>query len=123
MEDLNVKGMSKNHKLAESMLDMNFGEFRRMLEYKAKWYNRRIVFVNKYYPSSKKCHNCGYINKGLTLNDREWICPNCGELINRDYNAALNILDEGMRIIGSSTAEYTLVDYPLMDDRGLPPKK
>ena len=135
MEDLNVKGMSKNHKLAESILEMNFGEFRRMLEYKAKWYNRRIVFVNRYYPSSKKCHNCGYINKGLTLNDREWICPNCGELISRDYNAALNILDEGLRIIGSSTAEYTLVDYPTaerrtthimcgaMDDRGLPPKK
>ena len=116
MEDLNVKGMSKNHKLAESILEMNFGEFRSMLEYKAKWYNRRIVFVNRYYPSSKKCHNCGYINKGLTLNDREWICPNCGELINRDYNAALNILDEGIRILGSSTAEYTLVDYPLMDD-------
>ena len=116
MEDLNVKGMSKNHKLAESILEMNFGEFRMMLEYKAKWYDRRIVFVNRYYPSSKKCHNCGYINKRLTLNDREWICPNCGELINRDYNAALNILDEGMRIIGSSTAEYTLVDYPLMDD-------
>ena len=116
MEDLNVKGMSKNHKLAESILEMNFGEFRMMLEYKAKWYDRRIVFVNRYYPSSKKCHNCGYINKGLTLNDREWICPNCGELISRDYNAALNILDEGMRIIGSSTTEYTLVDYPLMDD-------
>lgn len=116
MEDLNVKGMSKNHKLAESILDMNFGEFRMMLEYKAKWYNRRIVFVDRYYPSSKKCHNCGYINKGLTLNEREWICPNCGELISRDYNAALNILDEGLRIIGSSTTEYTLVDYPLMDD-------
>ena len=116
MEDLNVKGMSKNHKLAENILEMNFGEFRRMLEYKAKWYNRRIVFVDRYYPSSKKCHNCGYINKGLTLNDREWICPNCGEVINRDYNAALNILDEGLRIIGSSTTEFTLVDYPLMDD-------
>ena len=116
MEDLNVKGMSKNHKLAESILEMNFGEFRRMLEYKAKWYDRRIVFVDRYYPSSKKCHNCGYINKRLTLNDREWICPNCGEFISRDYNAALNILDEGLRIIGSSTTELTLVDYPLMDD-------
>ena len=104
MEDLNVKGMSKNHKLAESILEMNFGEFRMMLDYKAKWYNRRIVFVNRYYPSSKKCHNCGYINKVLTLNDREWLCPNCGELISRDYNAALNILDEGLRILGSSTA-------------------
>ena len=99
MENLNVKGMMKNHKLAESILEMNFGEFRRILEYKARWYNRKIVFVDRFYPSSKKCHNCGYINKVLTLNDRQWICPNCGKLINRDYNAALNILDECLRII------------------------
>ena len=117
MEDLNVKGMSKNHNLAESILEMNFGEFRRMLEYKASWYNRRIVFVNRYYPSSKTCHNCGYVNKNLTLNDRQWVCPQCGEVIERDYNAALNILDEGLRIIGSSTTEFTLADYPPMDDR------
>lgn len=99
MENLNVKGMMKNHKLAESILEMNFGEFRRILEYKARWYNRKIVFVDRFYPSSKKCHNCGYINKILTLNVRQWICPNCGKLINRDYNAALNILDECLRII------------------------
>ena len=101
MEDLNVKGMVKNHNLAESILEMNFGEFRRMLEYKARWYNRKIVFVDRFYPSSKTCHNCGYINKGLTLNDRQWLCPQCGEVIERDYNAALNILDEGMRIMGN----------------------
>lgn len=117
MEDLNVKGMSKNHNLAESILEMNFGEFRRMLEYKVSWYNRLIVFVDRFYPSSKTCHNCGYVNKELALNDREWICPHCGEVISRDYNAALNILDEGLRIIGSSTTEFTLVDYPTVDDR------
>mgnify|MGYP003563030087 FL=1 len=116
MEDLNVKGMVKNHKLAESILEMNFGEFRRMLEYKARWYNRKIVFVDRFYPSSKTCHNCGYVNRELTLNDREWICPHCGEVINRDYNAALNILDEGMRIIGCSTPESKLVENPTMDD-------
>ena len=116
MEDLNVKGMIKNHNLAESILEMNFGEFRRMLEYKAKWYNRKIVFVDRFYPSSKTCHNCGHINKELTLNDREWICPQCGEVIERDYNAALNILDEGMKIIGCSTPEFTLVDYPTVDE-------
>lgn len=115
MEDLNVKGMSKNHNLAESILEMNFGEFRRMLEYKASWYNRRIVFVDKFYPSSKTCHNCGYINKQLTLNDREWKCPHCGQTISRDYNAALNILDEGLRIIGCSTPESKLVENPTMD--------
>ena len=117
MEDLNVKGMVKNHNLAESISEMNFGEFRRMLEYKAQWYNRKIVFVNRFYPSSKTCHNCGYNNKNLTLNDRQWICPQCGEVIERDYNAALNILDEGLRIIGCSTSEFTLADYPTMDDR------
>jgi len=117
MEDLNVKGMAKNHNLAESICEMNFGEFRRMLEYKANWYNRKIVFVDRFYPSSKTCHNCGYINKNLTLNDRQWACPQCGEVIERDYNAALNILDEGLRIIGCSTSEFTLVDYPTVDDR------
>ena len=117
MEDLNVKGMLKNHKLSESICEMNFGEFRRILEYKARWYNRRIVFVDRFYPSSKTCHNCGYVNKELKLSDRQWICPQCGEVVERDYNAALNILNEGLRIIGSSTAEFTLVDYPTVDDR------
>ncbi len=117
MEDLNVKGMVKNHNLAESICEMNFGEFRRILEYKAKWYNRKIVFVDRFYPSSKTCHNCGYVNKSLTLNDRQWICPQCGEVIERDYNAALNILDEGLRIIGCSTPEFTLVDYPTAERR------
>lgn len=117
MKDLNVKGMVKNHKLAESIGEMNFGEFRRMLEYKANWYNRKIVFVDRFYPSSKTCHNCGYVNKELRLSDRQWICPICGEVIERDYNAALNILDEGLRIIGCSTSEFTLADYPPMDGR------
>ena len=100
MEDLNVKGMVRNHNLAESISEMNFGEFRRVLEYKAKWYNRKIVFVDRFYPSSKTCHNCGYVNKGLKLSDRQWVCPHCGEVVERDYNAALKILDEGLRIIG-----------------------
>ena len=99
MEDLNVNGMLKNHKLAESIQEMNFGEFRRILEYKAKWYNRHMVFVNRFYPSSKTCNHCGYINKQLKLSDRQWICPECGQIIDRDYNAALNILTEGLRII------------------------
>lgn len=117
MEDLNVKGMVKNHNLAESICEMNFGEFHRMLEYKARWYNRKIVFVDRFYPSSKTCHNCGYVNKNLTLKDRQWICPVCGEVIERDYNAALNILDEGLRIIGCSTSEFTLADYPTAERR------
>ena len=101
MEDLNVKGMLRNHKLAESIQEMNFGEFKRILEYKAKWYNRKIVYVDRFYPSSKTCNHCGYINKQLKLNDRQWVCPKCGEVIERDYNASLNILDEGLRILSA----------------------
>ena len=78
---------------------MNFGEFRRMLEYKAQWYGRKIVFVDRFYPSSKTCNECGYVNKTLKLSDRVWICPDCGKIIERDYNAALNIRDEGIRMI------------------------
>ena len=99
MEDLNVKGMLRNHKLAESIQELNFGEFRRMLEYKAKWYGRHLVFIDRFYPSSKTCNECGYVNKTLKLSDRVWICPDCGKIIERDYNAALNILDEGKRIL------------------------
>ena len=99
MEDLNVKGMILNHNLAESIQEMNFGEFRRMLEYKANWYGRKIVFIDRFYPSSKTCNHCGYINKKLKLSDRQWVCPDCGEIIERDYNAALNIRDEGIRLI------------------------
>jgi len=117
MEDLNVKGMLRNHRLAESIAKMNFGEFRRMLEYKARWYNRKIVFVDKFYPSSKTCSHCGYKYKDLTLSIREWTCPECGAKHDRDINAAVNILHEGMRLLGSSTTEFTLVDYPPMDDR------
>ena len=117
MEDLNVKGMVKNHKFAEAISEMNFGEFRRVLEYKCLWYGRDLVFVDRFYPSSKTCNHCGYVNKNLKLSDRQWICPDCGNLIERDYNAALNILEEGMRIIGSRTPEFTLVDCPTMDDK------
>ena len=112
MEDLNVKGMTRNHNLASSILEMNFGELRRMLEYKAKWYNRKIVYVDRYHPSSKTCSHCGYINRDLTLNDRTWVCPECGTYHDRDVNAAVNILNEGKRIIGHCMPEYTLVDCP-----------
>lgn len=99
MENLNVSGMLRNHNLAGSIQELNFGEFRRMLEYKANWYGRKLVFVDRFYPSSKTCNHCGYINKKLKLSDRQWICPDCGEIIERDYNAALNIRDEGIRMI------------------------
>ena len=99
MENLNVSGMLRNHKLAESIQEMSFYEFKRMLEYKANWYGRKLVFVDRFYPSSKTCNYCGYVNKKLKLSDRQWVCPDCGEIIERDYNAALNIRDEGIRMI------------------------
>ena len=99
MEDLNVSGMLRNHKLAGSIQEMSFYEFKRMLEYKANWYGRKLVFVDRFYPSSKTCNHCGYVNKKLKLSDRQWVCPDCGEIIERDYNAALNIRDEGIRLI------------------------
>ena len=105
MEDLNVKGMVRNHKLAESISEVNWGEFRRILAYKAAWHGRQLVFIDRFYPSSKRCNHCGYIYKELTLKDRQWVCPECGSLIDRDYNAALNILEEGQRIIGLSSPE------------------
>ena len=118
MEDLNVKGMVKNHRLAESISEINFGEFRRILGYKASWYGRVVVKVDRFYPSSKTCNYCGYVKKDLKLSERQWVCPECGELINRDYNAARNIRDKGIEILlGSRTPELTLVDYPTMDDR------
>ena len=99
MEDLNVSGMLRNHKLAGSIQEMSFYEFKRLLEYKTNWYGRKLIFVDRFYPSSKTCNHCGYINKKLKLSDRQWVCPDCGEIIERDYNAALNIRDEGIRLI------------------------
>lgn len=99
VEDLNVKGMESNHHLAKSVVSASFGEIVRQLEYKCKWHGREFVKVGRWFPSSKTCNTCGHKYSELTLNDREWVCPNCGAVIDRDYNAALNIRDEGMRIL------------------------
>lgn len=124
IEDLNVKGMVKNHRLAESISEMNFGEFTRILEYKASWYGRVVVKVDRFYPSSKTCNHCGYIKKDLKLSDRRWICPICGEIIDRDYNAACNIRDKGIEIlVGNRIPELTLVENPTMDDKVVTPLK
>ena len=119
MEDLNVQGMLKNHNLAKVIQEVGFYRFKQILEDKARNNYKEVVFVDRFYPSSKTCHNCGYVNKELTLNDREWACPVCGEHHDRDLNAAINILMEGERIIGSRTAEFTLVEKPTVDDRTL----
>lgn len=71
----------------------------RQLEYKSNWYGRKLIVIDRFYPSSKTCNSCGYINRDLTLKDREWICPECGVKHDRDYNAALNILHEGLKYL------------------------
>ena len=116
MEDLSVRGMLKNHKLAKAIQDVGFYKFKLVLEDKARNNYKKVVFVGKYYPSSKTCYKCGYVNKNLTLNDREWTCPQCGEHHDRDLNAAINILMEGERIIGRSTSESKLVENPTVDE-------
>jgi putative transposase len=93
LEDLNVSGMMKNRHLSKAIQQQNFYEIRRQLQYKSNWNNTELRIVDRWYPSSKTCHDCGYINKDLVLSDREWICPSCNGLVNRDYNAALNLRD------------------------------
>ena len=101
-EDLKPSNMIKNHKLAKSIQDASFSSFCNMIDYKAKWYGRTYIKVGSFYPSSKLCHCCGYKNTTLTLADREWECPNCHTLLDRDKNAALNILDEGLKILNKT---------------------
>ena len=129
MEDLNVSGMLKNHKLAKAIQEVGFYRFKSILVDKAFNNGKEVIFVDRFYPSSKTCSVCGYKKHDLKLSDREWICPQCGEHHDRDINAALNILLEGERIIGVRNTEYTLMENPTterwqhrnvltVDDRG-----
>ena len=97
-ETLNLKGMSRT-KLARSVQDAAHREIFRQIEYKARWRNRNFVFVNRWYPSSQLCSNCGYRHQELSLSDRMWKCLACGVWHDRDHNAAKNIRDEGIRIL------------------------
>ena len=100
VEDLNVKGMIKNHKLSKHIADASWGNFVTLLQYKCDWYGKELVKVNRFYPSSKTCGDCGWINQDLKLSDREWTCKSCGVLHDRDVNASRNILKEGLKIFG-----------------------
>lgn len=102
-EDLNVKGMLKNHKLAKSLQDASFGSFCNMISYKANEQHRQYIKIGTFYPSSKLCHCCGFKYNGLKLEERFWTCPQCGIYLDRDENAALNILREGLKILSRNT--------------------
>lgn len=91
IEDLHVAGMLKNHCLAQAVADSNFGEIRRQLEYKAEWHGTQIVTIDRFYPSSKTCSSCGYVKPELSLGERTFICEDCGMVIDRDLNAAINL--------------------------------
>jgi len=121
MENLSVKSMMSNHKLSRSIQELSLNRFKNIMLYKANWYGRYVVEVDRWFPSSKLCNVCGYKNTELTLSDREWICPDCKTNHNRDLNAAINIKKEGLKIIGelysplkikigSRSTEFTLVD-------------
>jgi putative transposase len=99
LEDLNVAGMLKNHRLAMSLSDASFGEIRRQLEYKCNWYGGHVVMVSRFFPSSRLCGLCHAKHDGLELSEREWVCPTCGTLNQRDLNAAQNIELEAVRLL------------------------
>jgi putative transposase len=104
IESLQVKNMVKHPTLAKAIHDVGWGAFVRMLEYKAAWYGRTLVKIDKWYPSSKRCHACGHILNSLTLDVRHWTCPACGVVHDRDVNAAQNILAVGLTVAAGGEA-------------------
>jgi len=119
VEDINVKGLLKS-RLAKSISDSGWSKFLTYLRYKAEWYGRTFIQVDRFFPSSKLCHRCGYKNEDLALHDRTWCCPACGETHDRDVNASKNLY-----FVGIGRPEVTPVEQALVDDRspkGLPKK-
>ena len=98
VESLSVSNMQKNRCLSKSIADASWSEFLRQLEYKAKWYGRELVGIDRWYPSSKRCSDCGYTMPKMPLSVREWVCPECGSIHDRDINAARNVLAAGLAV-------------------------
>lgn len=108
IEDLNVKGIEKNHRLAKSITDASWGIFVSMLTYKAEWNGKKVVKIDRYFPSSQTCNVCGYVNKHTKdLSVREWECPVCHTHHDRDVNAAINILRFGLNHTSAGAVDYT----------------
>jgi len=119
VEDINVKGLLKT-RLAKSISDSGWTKFFTYLKYKAEWYGRTFIQVDRFFPSSKLCHRCGHKNDDLALHDRTWCCPACGEIHDRDVNASINLY-----FVGLGRPEVTYFEQALVDDRsphGLPKK-
>ncbi len=100
IEDLNMQTMSQCLKLGKGISDNAWGIFTTILKYKLKDKGKQLIKIDKWFPSSKKCNECGEINNELQLSDRKWVCKSCGSIIDRDYNAAKNIRDEGLKLLG-----------------------
>lgn len=117
MEDLNVKGMMKNHHLAYSIADASLGEFYHQLAYKCEWYGVAYRVIDRFAPSSKLCHHCGYQMNKMPLSVRRWTCPECGTYHDRDINAAINIKELGLMALPVQRGEVKPVEKPPVDDR------
>ena len=117
MENLNVKGMQSNHHLAQAVGDASFGMFLTMLEYKCRWSGVNLVKIDRFAPSSKTCGQCGYVYKGLKLSERSWTCSECGTHHDRDFNAACNIKEFGLKALPTERGKVKPVDCPTVDDR------
>ena len=116
IEDLNIQGMMRNHRLAKSLADVSFYEFKRQLTYKAEYNGREIHQVDRFYPSSKLCSNCGSLKADLTLSDRVYCCDKCGTRLDRDYNASLNLLSQLKKHIGGVHPEFTPADLTALQE-------
>ena len=107
LENLNISGMLKNHKLAKNISDCSWNELARQLEYKGSWYGCEVLKINRFYTSSKTCSHCGCIQDKMPLNIRKWTCSKCGTEHDRDINAAINVLMEGKREKSSGAGDHT----------------
>lgn len=104
VENIDLAEIATHKNLGKATNDNAYGKFLILLNYKMKDRGKRLVRIDKFYPSSQKCHNCGYENKSLTLNQRKWICPKCGVLLDRDINAAINIRNRGIELVSKRAA-------------------
>lgn len=118
LEDLAVKNMMGDHRYAKSIGDCSWSELVRQICYKSEWYGKKVIKIDRYFPSSKTCSNCGYIKNDLTLKDREWNCPKCNYKHDRDLNASLNILKQGLNLTVGTTGLAVCPDVRPIGNNG-----